>query len=97
MDECKSLEDLFKTRKVEVTNPRATERGELLKEFATRLDKFKLNGDPDIPYVAWRLQRIPTQDLYYIRSWCNDAIRTGAKKNFGHAFNSCLFLKLKKQ
>ncbi len=49
---------------------RPTERGELLKEFAGRIGK-------PIGYVAMRLTGFKLQDLYYLKSTCDDAERRG--------------------
>lgn len=70
MDETpSSIRDLIKKR-VPIKKSRKTERGELLKYFAGKIDKT-------IPYVAFRLTKMSLQDLYHIKSACDDYERMG--------------------
>ena len=64
----KSIADLMKKRLPE-KKTRATERGELLKYFNQHVlnKKGKQYG---MPFFGRKLQGIPTQDLYYLKSLC---------------------------
>ncbi len=68
-----------------VSTNKKTERGELLKYFAQETEK-------NIKYIAFRLTGIPTQDLYYIKSVCDELMRRQDKEDYLHAFNSCLYV-----
>jgi len=62
--------------KVETKRDRATERGELMRYFMERLNVTrKRDGIP--PLTMARMGRllvaIPTQDLYYLKSICDQA------------------------
>lgn len=55
---------------------KATERGELMKYFAERLNPGRVrDGYPamSIPRIARLVVAIPTQDLYYLKSVCDKA------------------------
>jgi len=55
---------------------RRTERGELMEYFIKKLNKDrKKDGMPPItmPRMGRILQGIPTKDLYYLKSVCDDA------------------------
>ncbi len=64
-------------------NDRRTERGELMKFFCEKLNTGR-SADGLPPLTMGRmghiLQGIPTKDLYYLQSVCNDA------KNFSKKF-----------
>lgn len=70
----KSMAELLPLR----TKPkkRATERGELLKYFAEK------TGKP-IGYIAFKLTGIPTKDVYYIKSSCDQYRGEWAKAFYG--------------
>lgn len=67
--EIKSTATLFAAHAKPVKS-KVTERGELLKYFASKIDK-------KIPYVAFKVMKIPTKDLYFIKSTCDDYERRG--------------------
>lgn len=76
--------DLFE--KVEQKSKK-TERGELLVYFCGKLNKGRAEKKLKpltIPRVAFMLTRIPTKDLYYIKSVCDDFEKRG--KPFGGLF-----------
>ena len=76
--------DLFE--KVEQKSKK-TERGELLVYFCGKLNKGRAEKKLKpltIPRVAFMLTRIPTKDLYYIKSVCDDFENRG--KPFGGLF-----------
>lgn len=58
-----SMASLLEKRVAE-PKKKMTERGELLKYFAGKLDK-------KIPYVAFKVAKLSLQDLYYIKSACD--------------------------
>lgn len=60
---------------------RKTERGELLKYFSEKL------GHP-IPFIATKLTGLTVEDLYYIKSHCDQEEVRGTP--WGAAFNSSL-------
>lgn len=65
------------------TKDRRTERGELMKYFCEKLNiARKQDGLPplNMPRMGRILQGIPTKDLYYLQSVCDDA------KNFSKKF-----------
>lgn len=64
-----SLSALLEKRTTAPTK-RVTERGELLKYFASKLDK-------KISYVAFKVSHLALPDLYYIQSICNSYEREG--------------------
>lgn len=78
-----AIKDLFGNYQLPAKS-RKTERGELLKYFATKLQW-------PISRVAYKLQGYSVQDFYYIQSVCDMAEREG-KKKWSHAFNSALFV-----
>jgi len=59
-----------------VQNARQTERGELMQYFCERLNRAReRDGLPQITMgrMGKMLEKIPTKDLYYIKSVCDDA------------------------
>ena len=55
---------------------RATERGELMEYFRTKLNRERVrDGLPELsmPRMGKVLQAIPTKDLYYLKSVCDQA------------------------
>lgn len=60
---------------------RKTERGELLKYFAQKINK-------PIGYVAFRLAKFSVQDMYFIKSDCDQAQTKGIA--WGAAFYSSI-------
>jgi len=57
-------------------NARQTERGELMQYFCERLNRARTrDGLPPITMgrMGKMLEKIPTKDLYYIQSVCDDA------------------------
>lgn len=55
---------------------KATERGELLKYFAERINPARVRDGyaaMSIPRIARLMVAIPTQDLYYLKSVCDKA------------------------
>ena len=88
-----SMADLLKSR-VAPKKGRATERGELLKYFNEHLtnQKGKRFG---IPFIAMKVQGLSVQDLYYLKSVCDQEAgrkfvdkKTGQEKTltFGMVF-----------
>ena len=78
----KSMADLLAARS-SAPKKRATERGELLKYFDNHITnkKGKRYG---IPFFAKKLQGIPTEDLYYLKSVCEqESKRTFEDKKTG--------------
>ena len=62
------------TRKLE--KDRRTERGELMRYFCSRINPSRLNeGLPEITMsrMGKILEGIPTKDLYYLKSVCDQA------------------------
>lgn len=71
--------DLFGNLHVSLEHKtRKTERGELLLYFSQK------TGKP-IPYIAMRLEKVPTPDLYFIQKSCDTYASTG-KGAWGKAF-----------
>lgn len=70
------MASLLKRREAQ-PKKKVTERGELLRYFARKIDR-------KIPYVAFKLTSIPTQDFYFIKSTCDDYERRGG--NWSKAF-----------
>lgn len=67
----------------EASTDRRTERGELMRYFCDKLNPSrKADGLPAITMARMgrMLEGIPTKDLYYLQSVCNDA------KNFSKKF-----------
>lgn len=66
-----------------LSKTRATERGELMKYFCERLNNAR-RGTSYLPITLGRmgrmLEKIPTKDLYYIKSSCEQA------ENFSRRF-----------
>ncbi|HEY4514183.1 MAG TPA: hypothetical protein VJH69_02565 [Candidatus Paceibacterota bacterium] len=59
-----------------MADDRRTERGELMKYFCERINSDRRNdGMPLItmPRMGKMLEKIPTKDLYYIKSVCDKA------------------------
>ena len=55
---------------------RATERGELMEYFRTRLNRTRVQDDLPaltMPRMGRLLVAIPTKDLYYLKSVCDQA------------------------
>lgn len=55
---------------------RSTERGELMRYFMESLNRSRVrDGIPPLtmPRMGVLLQAIPTRDLYYLKSVCDDA------------------------
>src|SRR3989338_5067654 len=66
-----------------VQNARMTERGELMKYFCERINSGRLrDGLAKITMgrMGKTLEKIPTKDLYYLKSVCDQA------ENFGKKF-----------
>lgn len=61
------------------------ERGELLKYFCQKLGK----SQREIGFVAFKVTGIPTRDLYYIKSIC-DQYENEGKGAWGKCFYGCL-------
>ena len=62
--------------KTSLSKTRETERGELLKYFAGRINVQRvLDGYPKVTIgrMAKTLEKIPTKDLYYLKRVCDDA------------------------
>lgn len=63
-----------------ISRGRETERGELLAYFCNTVNaerdgkKYRKIG---IPYIAAKVQGIPTPDLYYMKSVMTDKVRRG--------------------
>lgn len=71
---------LFQKR-MEQPKKRATERGELLKHFAQKLNT-------NIRFVAFKVTKMNLQDLYFIKSDCDQAEARGIP--WGAAFYTSL-------
>src|SRR4051812_5714113 len=71
----KPIADYLKD-KVVSGQKRTTERGELLKKFAEK------TGKP-LRYIAFRLTKIPTADLYFIEKKCDTYKGPWGKAFFG--------------
>jgi hypothetical protein len=70
---------------------RPTERGELLTYFILRINAERGKGYSPytIPRLAQKLQGFGLQDLYYLRSICDDT------RNRGGSWSKCFFGSLK--
>lgn len=68
--------DLFGNKRFVVTKSRESERGQLLKYFAQK------TGKP-IGYIAFRLTKVPTGDLYHIQKTCDAYDGAWSKCFFG--------------
>jgi hypothetical protein len=68
---------------------KATERGELMKYFMEKLNRSRA-GDGLPPLTMARMGRtlvaIPTKDLYYLKSVCDDADARGGPASFSKKF-----------
>jgi hypothetical protein len=69
------LSTLFGNRASLPKPTRHTERGDLIEEFYSRLKPHwdEKYGKLTPGYLRWKLAKIPTKDLYYIKSVCNDS------------------------
>ncbi len=76
VDGFQSAQDLFGNRRFAVSSSKKTERGELLKYFAQKTGK-------SIGYIAFRLTKIPTADLYFIQKRCDEYDGPWSKAFFG--------------
>lgn len=68
---------------------RATERGELLKYFAERLNRTRAQGGlppVSIGRLARLLMATEVRDLYYLKSICEDAESRGGMSAFSKKF-----------
>jgi hypothetical protein len=68
---------------------RATERGELLRYFMQQLNRpRKSDGLPalTLPRMGRVVEKIPTKDLYYLRSVCEDSASRGGIVAFSKRF-----------
>jgi hypothetical protein len=68
---------------------RATERGELLRYFIEQLNRTRVrDGLPllTLPRMGRLLEKIPTKDLYYLRSICEDSASRGGIVAFSKRF-----------
>lgn len=66
-----------------VLDARATERGELMKYFCGRINPPRLSdglGPVSMGRMGKLLQKIPTKDLYYLKTVCDQS------KNFSKKF-----------
>ena len=75
MSDYKSIQDVLPLKYVS-SNTKKTERGEFLKYFAEKI------GRP-IGYVAMRLKRVPTTDLYFIQKQCDSYEGPWSKAFYG--------------
>lgn len=69
---------------------RITERGEFLEYFLQNLNRERINDKRTpfkISYVAMKLAKIPTKDLYYLKHICEDR-KSGYP--FGKVFHGSL-------
>ncbi len=68
---------------------RASERGEIMQYFVQALNRTRLR-DGLVPITMGRmgkiLEAIPTKDLYYLRSICDDAEKRGDRNSFSKRF-----------
>lgn len=65
------------------SNARDTERGQLMEYFCAQLNTDRIRdglGPISMGRMGKMLQKIPTKDLYYIKTVCDDA------KNFSKKF-----------
>ncbi len=68
---------------------RATERGELMRYFMQKLNMTRArDGLPPMTMgrIGKSLQVIPTQDLYFLKSVCDDASKRGDANSFSKKF-----------
>ncbi len=71
---------------------RATERGELMRYFMLELNKARKRDGLDLltmPRMGKIFELIPTKDLYYLKSVCDDAATRG------HEFSKRFWYELK--
>jgi hypothetical protein len=67
----------------------ATERGELLRYFMGQLNRTRVrDGLPllTLPRMGRLLEKIPTKDIYYLRSVCEDSASRGGIIAFSKRF-----------
>jgi hypothetical protein len=67
---------------------RATERGELMEYFKDKLNRSRVRDglqEISMPRIGLILQGIPTKDLYYLKSVCDQA--TNFSKKFWWEIN----------
>jgi hypothetical protein len=75
-----SISDLFGMKRyIVASNSRDTERGILLSKFSDK------TGKP-IGYIAMRLTKVPTSDLYHLEKACD---------NYKGAWSKCFFGSIK--
>lgn len=79
----KSLADLMKGRELPKKQKHRTERGDLLTYFHQRI-KNKQGKEYRMAFIASKLAHLELQDLYFLKSTCEDAQRRG--KPFGAIF-----------
>jgi hypothetical protein len=68
---------------------RQTERGELLRYFMERLNRTRTQDHLPaltLPRMGRLLEKIPTKDLYYLRSVCDDSASRGGVVAFSKRF-----------
>lgn len=89
----KTISSLLPDRyKKPVVKVKATERGDLLKYFTERINverdgkKYK---KVSIGFTARKLAHLSIQDMYYLKSTCQDA------SNRGYSWSKCFFGSLK--
>lgn len=74
---------------VPATKSRDTERGELMEYFLSKLNATRVR-DGLGPLSMGRLGRVflgvPTKDLYYLKSICDDAAKRGNASSFSKKF-----------
>ena len=76
-DTVKSASDLFGNYRMPVpASTRKTERGEFLKRFAAKTGRT-------IPFIALKLQGVPTEDLYAFEKQCDSYKGPWSKAFFG--------------
>ena len=81
-DEIKDARDLFGKRHLVLNKKsRKTERGEWLKHFAKKTGRT-------IPFIAYKLTNVPTDDLYAFNKKCEEY-----KGGYGKAFWGSLKIK----
>jgi hypothetical protein len=68
---------------------KVTERGELMEYFRTKLNLSRVRdglGPLSMPRMGRTLVAIPTKDLYYLKSVCDDADKRGGLDSFSKKF-----------
>ena len=77
------------TGKAAAKRDKPTERGELMRHFMQKLNHARLrDGLPPLtmPRMGRLLVAIPTKDLYFLKSVCDDADRRGGLDSFCKKF-----------